>query len=302
MESILIGYERTPQGEDALALGGILCEVLSARPTIVTALPFSSTAMGRENLNLSLSADTAEMLAVARDRLAPLEATSKAVASRSAARGLAQLALAGDACMVVVGSSHRGPIGHVVFGSTAERLLQDSPVPVSVAPRGFSESSDRRLDRIIAAYDGSVESTRALDAAIELAKRTHAGLTLVYAVEPPLTGYGAFGQAVLGMERDGDEPPGNAVLQRGLRRVPGDLVAEGRLVHGFPAEVLADAAKHTDLLVLGSRGRGPLMRTALGSVSGPLARRAPCPVLVVPHGGVAGSLAGSMPSAARQSR
>jgi nucleotide-binding universal stress UspA family protein len=302
MESLLIGYERTPQGDDALALGGIFGEVLSLHPTIVTALPFSSTAMGRENVNLSLSADTAEMLAVARDRLAPLESASKAIASRSPAKGLTDLALAGGVSMIVVGSSHRGPIGHVVFGSTAERLLHDSPVPVSVAPRGFSELPDRRLDRIAAAYDGSTESIRALEAAIQLAQRTHAVLTVVHAVEPPLTGYGAFEQAILAMEGDGDGRPGEDVLQEGLSRVPADLVAQGRLLYGFAAEALEDAAKKADLLVLGSRGRGPLMRTALGSVSGPLARRAPCPILVIPRGGMAGSLAGSAPIGAGQSK
>jgi nucleotide-binding universal stress UspA family protein len=300
METVLIGYERTPQGEDALALGGIFAEVLSVRATIVTALPFSSTAMGRESLNLSLSVDTAEMLAVARDRLAPLESTSRAIASRSAAKGLTDLALAEDVSMIAIGSSHRGAIGHVVFGSTAEHLLHDSPVPVSVAPRGFSEASDRRLDRIAAAYDGSTESIRALEAAIQLAQRTHAVLTVIHAVEPPLTGYGVFEQAVLAMDGDGEGRPGEAVLQEGLRRVPADLVAQGRLLYGFAAEALAAAAKETDLLVLGSRGRGPLMRTALGSVSGPLARRAPSPILIIPRGGLPGGLTGSAPSAARQ--
>jgi nucleotide-binding universal stress UspA family protein len=84
--------------------------------------------------------------------------------------------------------------------------------------------------------------------------------------------------------------------------VPADLVAQGRLLYGFAAEALEDAAKKADLLVLGSRGRGPLMRTALGSVSGPLARRAPCPILVIPRGGMAGSLAGSAPIGAGQSK
>ncbi|HEY1238794.1 MAG TPA: universal stress protein [Solirubrobacterales bacterium] len=302
MESILIGYERTLQGEDALALGGIFSEVLSAGPMIVTALPFSSTAMGRSNMELSLSVDTAEMLSVARDRLAPLEPASAAIASPSAAKGLAESALARGASMIVIGSSHRGPIGHVVFGSTAARLLQDSPVPVAVAPRGFSETSNRRLHRITVAYDGSAESRRALETAIELKELTHADLTVVHAVEPPRTGYGAFGQAVLAMESDGDGLPANALLQEGLRQVPAELAVKGRLFYGFAAEALAEAAKHSDLLVLGSRGRGPLMRAALGSVSGPLARQAPCPILVIPRGEMAGSLAGSMQGAAGEGR
>jgi hypothetical protein len=40
------------------------------------------------------------------------------------------------------------------------------------------------------------------------------------------------------------------------------------------------------LLVLGSRGYGPVRRVLLGSVSGELVRGAACPVLVVPRPGV----------------
>jgi nucleotide-binding universal stress UspA family protein len=38
-----------------------------------------------------------------------------------------------------------------------------------------------------------------------------------------------------------------------------------------------------DLLVLGSRGFGPVMRLLIGSVSSRVIREAPCPVLVVPR-------------------
>jgi nucleotide-binding universal stress UspA family protein len=299
MDSVLIGYESTPQGEDALALGGILSDVLSAQPRIVTALPFSSTAMGRRNLETSLSVDTAEMLEVARDRLAALEPTSRAIASRSPAKGLAELALATDTSMIVIGSSHRGPLGHVVFGSTAERLLRDSPVPVSVAPRGFSKAGGRHLLRVAVAYDGSAESIRAVEAGIELAERTHGSLTLLHVVKPPATGYGAFERIML--EAEGETPPARAILDEGLRRVPDGVPTEGRLLHGDAAGALSAAAKDFNLLVMGSRSRGPLLRTALGSVSGPLARRAPCPILIIPRGRTRESLAGSTPRGAGRS-
>jgi nucleotide-binding universal stress UspA family protein len=291
MKTVLIGYEPTPQGEDALALGGLLSELLGAKPTIVTALPFSSTAMGKKNLELSLSLDTADMLAVARDRLAPLGPASRAIAAHSPAKGLAELAEDRGVSLIVIGSTHRGPLGQVVLGSTAERLLREAPVPVAVAPRGFATESTRHLLRVAVAYDGSVESGHALEAGIELAERTHGSLALLHVVEPPLTGYGAFEQALLALQDE--ERPGDATLAEGLARVPAATPAEGRVLHGVPSSMLADAAKDFDLLVVGSRGRGPLLRTALGSTSGPLARQAPCPVLVLPRGGIAGEFASS---------
>jgi nucleotide-binding universal stress UspA family protein len=36
----------------------------------------------------------------------------------------------------VDGSTHRGPIGRVLAGSTARKLLHGAPCPVLVVPRG----------------------------------------------------------------------------------------------------------------------------------------------------------------------
>jgi nucleotide-binding universal stress UspA family protein len=53
---------------------------------------------------------------------------------------------------------------------------------------------------------------------------------------------------------------------------------------GDPVRVLETEARDgLDLLVLGSRGFGPLRRVLVGSVSGELVRQAPCLLLVVPR-------------------
>lgn len=55
------------------------------------------------------------------------------------------------------------------------------------------------------------------------------------------------------------------------------------VTEGDPAEELATMAEHLDLLVLGSRAYGPSGRLLSGSTSTKLARRAACPLLVVPR-------------------
>jgi nucleotide-binding universal stress UspA family protein len=55
-------------------------------------------------------------------------------------------------------------------------------------------------------------------------------------------------------------------------------------LHGDPARALAEeAGKGIDLMVLGSRGYGPVGRVLLGGVSTALVRMAPCSLLIVPR-------------------
>ena len=66
------------------------------------------------------------------------------------------------------------------------------------------------------------------------------------------------------------------------------LRAEGVVLRGRPATVIADEAVtfEADVLVAGSRGQGPIASLVLGSVSGELVDHAPCPVLVARRPGL----------------
>ncbi len=59
---------------------------------------------------------------------------------------------------------------------------------------------------------------------------------------------------------------------------------ETALIEGEPAEVLLRQTDEARLLVVGSRGYGPLRRVLLGSVSSAVVAHAACPVIVVPRG------------------
>jgi nucleotide-binding universal stress UspA family protein len=52
-------------------------------------------------------------------------------------RDLAELARSRRADLIVLGSTHRGPVGRVVPGATVEKLLGQAPCAVAVAPPGF---------------------------------------------------------------------------------------------------------------------------------------------------------------------
>ena len=70
----------------------------------------------------------------------------------------------------------------------------------------------------------------------------------------------------------------------GAKAAAGGAVAIRELTDiGDPADVIIAqaAALGADLIVMGSRGMGPIQGLLLGSVSEEVVRRAPCPVTVV---------------------
>jgi len=100
--------------------------------------------------------------------------------------------MAARADLVVVGSSHHGPVGRVLLGSVGERLLSGARCAVAIAPRGHAARSSREIRLIAVAFDGSAEAFLALRAGHELATLTRAALHAVMVIEPPAAIPGQF--------------------------------------------------------------------------------------------------------------
>ena len=127
---------------------------------------------------------------------------------------------------------------------------------------------------------------KALDFAIDLAKKYQSQLILVhvvmrqiYAINPPEAGVLAGTAIVRELEEDG-----KAILAKGDQIVKSQGVpVETRLKQGVPAEELLRAAadEKVDLVVLGSRGLSQVRAFFLGSVSDKVSHHAKCPTLIV---------------------
>jgi nucleotide-binding universal stress UspA family protein len=217
----------------------------------------------------SLIPDAARLFDEAERELGGVAITTRTAAASSPARALHDIATDEGADLIVVGSTHRGSLGRVLPGSVGERLLNGAPCAVAVAPRGFARGEHFGLGIVGVGYDGSEESRLALHQATRLAARLDATLRLI-AVVPPKPRERAAGHA----------PPSREDLDRRLQEG-----VETVLLDGDPAATLADQGVELDLLVVGSRDYGPLLRTMLGGVAAKVIRTAPCPVLVVPRGG-----------------
>lgn len=133
--------------------------------------------------------------------------------------------------------------------------------------------------RILLAYDGFDRSTRALEECAQLAVGEHASITILSVVPPDARGSKSGGHVGLRPHAHEDVARAHEFLRER------DIDAEMRIAYGDPAkEILAEAfAAPYDIIVLGSRGRGPLKGALLGSVSREVVREAPAGVLVVTH-------------------
>lgn len=285
--TIVVGYDGSEHAVDALALGGVLTDVLDARALVALVVQYPAHLLIDEELRHGLEREAQELLDEAADRLSGREVETRAIIDESAARALHYLCEEEEPpLLITLGSAHRGPVGRVLLGSVGEGLLSGAPCPIAVAPQGYGQGEKKPgLRRIGAAFDGSSESSAALRTAIGLAERAHASLTVVAVAEPPYYGEAAaFAFLTVGAYESAEYRETQRLLDQAMAEVPKALEAEPRIMQGMPAKLIAEAAHDFDLLLVGSRGYGPLRRTLLGSVSAKLMRSAPCPILVLPRG------------------
>jgi nucleotide-binding universal stress UspA family protein len=137
---------------------------------------------------------------------------------------------------------------------------------------------------ILVSIDGSAHSDQALSEAIDIAQAGRARLTLITSVRAcPSWAYspvsaGAARQLAAEFEREAHRAMRDAVA-----RVPPDLPVTKIITHEPIRSALIkqiEAGNH-DLLVMGSRGRGAVASSLLGSVSHHALNHSPIPVLIV---------------------
>lgn len=198
------------------------------------------------------------------------------------ARALAR-ALGESAGAIVIGSDDQAQPGHVHADGSAERLLHGSRVPVAVAPRGLADDPDFALRVVGVAFDGSPESEAALAEAAAIAERAGAAMR-VFAVHAPERAAEMAAVYAAGMVAENGREWLRQTLEAAVGELPAALRAKAQLLDGDPpGAIAAQCELGVDLLVTGSRARGPLGRVLLGSTSSRLMHTAPCAVLAVPR-------------------
>lgn len=281
---VVIGYDGSPQAGDALALGRRLAELLDASVLLATVIEPAHHGMDDQEFQAAVGEFSEGLYSPARERLGGLEVSERPIVDGSCSAAFYGLADWEKPALTVIGSTHLARVGRVVAGSLGISLLSGLPCPVAVAPRGYADG-EFDLKRVGVGIDGSSESWRALKAAVVLGTRLGAPVELITVVPPPHYVVGGL-LSPLNREQYGEfkQREAEGLLQEAIRRIPDELFAEQRVLHGNAAESLAEAGERLDLILVGSRAHGPVAGALLGSVSAKLMSTAPCPVMVLARG------------------
>ncbi|MFI5027618.1 MAG: universal stress protein [Solirubrobacterales bacterium] len=276
---LLVGVDDSDGGRDALELARVLSSETAGSSAVIATVLFSGPLpIEMAGLDPEESEEAEPIFERARAKLAGTDVDTRAFGGGSPAAILTVLAEQEKFDAIVVGSPHRGAVGRVLLGSVALALLNGAPCEVIVAPKGYAEEEHADFGTIAVGYEGSPEAKEALQRAEAIASLSNATIRVLTVVSPPVV------VAVPGGYAPQTPPEPTEVINEAVHSIDTKLSAEGKRLDGSPAVEIPRACEEgVDLLVLGSRGYGPLTRVLLGSVSRKAINEAPCPVLVVPR-------------------
>lgn len=194
-----------------------------------------------------------------------------------------------EAALVVVGTRGHGGFAGRLLGNVSSALPAHANCPTVVVPHDWEPRSDadvpQRKPRIVAGVDGSPSSQVALDHALEYANLRDSDLYVIGGV-PLSRGSGLLSW----LPSTVDHESVLADMQSKLDSLVGERVGSypalrihTQVLDGTGAELLTEFSAASDLIVVGTRGRGGFAGMLLGSTSQSLLLHAKCPVLVVPQ-------------------
>lgn len=290
---IVIGANPDDAGSDALALGSLLCRALGAEPLLCHVHPaafnYPSQAHVDAEWRAYLHREAQHALAKARAEMESVygwaDVRTVVGEHRSSGQGLAEVASAQNADMIVIGTAPGARPGGFQIGSTANKLLHGSPVPVALAPDGYRRDAPDAIGRIVLAFRNTSESVQALAKSAEMAEAAGVELVLMtilirHRIYGSKLGAAAEDAVVAAAESDAEAAQlaalGALGIAEGVKRI--NAIADSPRAALQRLEWSGD-----ELLVLASARGGPIQRVFLGDMTYKLLRATPVPAIVLPR-------------------
>lgn len=282
MGDVMIGVDGSVPSRHALRWAAAVARAKGVRLRAVSAwqYPSSSTPL----FSLTEQPDPDQMAELARTALAAVveeelgghaHEIDLEVHKGPAGRVLIEQARDAGVSMVVVGARGLGGFRGMLLGSVSQQCVEQLPCPVVVI-RGDEEPGAPELPaRVLVGADGSEGADEAMRWALDLARDIAAEVVVAHVPGPGAT-TAVLRQAQELVQQVWCEPLRSA----GVRH---SSVVEA----GDPRAALGQVAEREGaaLIVVGTRGLGPLRSLFVGSVASHLVRHATRPVVVVPPPG-----------------
>jgi nucleotide-binding universal stress UspA family protein len=180
--------------------------------------------------------------------------------------------------LLVVGARPTGGLTAAFSATLPFRVAGHSVCVTVVVPEGWEPTADS----IVVGWSDDPTSDSALNFAADEAERLDRTLVIVHtwSIPSPVADASADELAVDDLAHSHQELLARAVAR--VRSAHSDLRVASTIEIGAPAPALLRAAARSALVVVGSRGRGPITSLLLGSVSHELLSALPAPVAVWP--------------------
>jgi nucleotide-binding universal stress UspA family protein len=180
--------------------------------------------------------------------------------------------------LIVMGTHGRRGVERWFMGSTTEKLLRHSPVPlVTISAAGEKSFNGPRFRRILVTTDFSDGTPDALNYAFSVAQENESKVTLLHVLHEAADPASKYREPVVnGVRKELDD------LVPAEARNWCDIVS--RVETGVPYSIILRTLldEKIDLLVMNIHGKGMLDRALLGSTAERVVRVAPCPVMMIP--------------------
>jgi nucleotide-binding universal stress UspA family protein len=165
-------------------------------------------------------------------------------------------------------------------GSTTSGIAGRASIPVICIPDDWDGTSVRDV-RVTVGVDETLSDSELVGNAFELAERSSGSLTFLHAwYVPSIYEDTVLGQQAQTVWSERDKASITEALEPWRRAHPG-IPVDVQVEHGRPGDVLVDASRHCDLIMLG-RHHSAHRLPHLGALTRAVLREARCPVEVVP--------------------
>jgi nucleotide-binding universal stress UspA family protein len=185
--------------------------------------------------------------------------------------------------MIVIGHTGDGGFADMLLGSTAAAVVSHAHCPVMVIRGRSGHSGSPESGPVVVGVDGSPVSEQAVGVAFEEASARGVPLVAVHAWSDGNTASWYRTNRYLAEWDSIKDGEALALAERlaGWQEKHPEVEVRRELVQDRPRHALLERSATSQLIVVGSRGRGGFRGMLLGSTSQALVQHAQCPVLVV---------------------